>query len=331
MGIEIVAGLGAALCWGIFAWIGTVAARRMGGWIVNLGATLFTLVVILPAFPFAWPERLADPGTTAIVILAIAALCVLLADALTFQLLTVAPVALVYPIFASNSAIVVLLAVLILGETLVPLQVLAIVLVAVGIFAIAWRPEERPLRARRRAAALASTVEPGDTPAPAPRRSLGSLFVRPGGGAGRPADQASLAVIAAALGLMVLAAVGVFLGATQIKELGWYPPLLVERGLQSILITGLLVGGHPPAARLREIGRRWWAALLVMGVLNAVAAIFYGLGNQLGSTAVTATITSTFVAVPVILGIVVFRERPARRQVAGIVAALGGTILLGAA
>ena len=62
-----------------------------------------------------------------------------------------------------------------------------------------------------------------------------------------------------------------------------------------------------------------------------MAAIFYGLGNQLGSTAVTATITSTFVAVPVILGIVVFRERPARRQVAGIVAALGGTILLGAA
>ena len=27
MGIELVAGLGAALCWGIFAWLGTLAAR----------------------------------------------------------------------------------------------------------------------------------------------------------------------------------------------------------------------------------------------------------------------------------------------------------------
>ena len=73
------------------------------------------------------------------------------------------------------------------------------------------------------------------------------------------------------------------------------------------------------------------STLGAMGLANVIASVFYGIGNEVGSTAITATITSTFGAVPVVLGIVLLGERPARRQLAGIVAALAGVVLLGAA
>jgi drug/metabolite transporter (DMT)-like permease len=70
--------------------------------------------------------------------------------------------------------------------------------------------------------------------------------------------------------------------------------------------------------------------LLVVGVLNALAVSLFGLGNQVGSTAVTATAVSTYVTVPVVLEVILLGERPSRIQLVGIVAAILGVIALGA-
>jgi len=143
MGIELLAGIGAALSWGVFAWFGTLAARRVGGWITNLGATIITTALILPMAVVAWPLRRGDPGPEDVAVLAIGAVGVLIADVGVYKLLTIAPVAIVYPIFASNSAVVAVLAVLLLGETLSPVQAVGVACVATGIFLLAWRRPER--------------------------------------------------------------------------------------------------------------------------------------------------------------------------------------------
>jgi hypothetical protein len=310
MAIELIAGIGAAIGWGIFAWLGTLAARQMGGWITNMGATLASVALIVPIGLVAWPMRLADPTLADVALIGAAAAGVLVVDVLVFQLLAMAPVAIVYPIFASNSAVVTVLAVLFLGETLSPLQVLAVVLVACGIFLIAWR----------RGAAPAGVPSTGD-----------GLRAGPGRSSRRAPDRASIGVVLAALGLTLLAGVVIFILAGRTKELGWYPPLVLERGLQGVLLVVVLAGGYPPRRHLRGHAPRWWWILGAMGLANTVASVFYGVGNQVGSTAITATVTSTFGIVPVILGIVILHERPQRHQLAGIVAALGGIVLLGAA
>jgi drug/metabolite transporter (DMT)-like permease len=96
------------------------------------------------------------------------------------------------------------------------------------------------------------------------------------------------------------------------------------------VIVALLAAGIPPRAHLRGHRPRWWLVLAMMGALNAAASSFYGLGNQYGSTALTATAASTFAAVPVVLGIVLLGERPQRHQLAGIVSAIVGIVALGA-
>lgn len=310
MSIELIAGIGAALGWGIFAWLGTLAARQLGGWITNMGATLVSVALILPIGVVAWPMRLADPTPWDIVLIAVASAGVLTVDVLIFQLLAMAPVAIVYPIFASNSAVVTVLAVLFLGETLSPLQAAAVVLVACGIFLIAWRRG----------------------PGPAGEPSTGDgLRAGPGRSARRAPDRASVGVVLAAVGLTILAGVVIFILAGRIKELGWYPPLILERGLQGALLLVVLAGGYPPRRHLRGHAPRWWWILGAMGLANTVASVFYGIGNEVGSTAITSTVTSTFGIVPVILGILILHERPQRHQLAGIIAALTGIVLLGAA
>jgi len=329
MGIELLAGIGAALSWGVFAWFGTLAARRVGGWITNLGATIITTALILPMAVVAWPLRRGDPGPEDVAVLAIGAVGVLIADVGVYKLLTIAPVAIVYPIFASNSAVVAVLAVLLLGETLSPVQAVGVACVATGIFLLAWRRPERAAADAGAGADAVGGVGPGADADP------GAAPVPPSGvptptAVAAPPRIAPLAVVLAAIGLTLLAGVVLFLVAGRIKTLGWYPALALERSLQTALLLGAIAAGFPPLRRLRRLGREAWLLLAAMAVCNAIATVFYGLGNELGSTAITATVTSTFAAVPVALGIVVFHERPQRHQLVGIVGALVGIVLLGA-
>jgi drug/metabolite transporter (DMT)-like permease len=313
--LGLVMGLAAALAWGVSSYLGAIAARQFGAWVVNIGAALFSLALILPLAPFALPNRPAEPTPGDIVLLGGIGVALLAADLVMYTLLTMAPVAVIYPIVASYSAVVTVLAVVVLGETLSPLQVAGVVLVTGGIFLIAWRRSTGPTRthAPREEAFSSSSLRAG------PRRGLAPI-----------PRQASPSVIAIAIALTVGVGVLWFLIADVTRRLGWYQPVLIDRIFQSIAIMALLTAGHPPRSHLRGHPRRWWWVLVAIGALNAIAACVYGLGNQYGSTALTATATSTFAAVPVILGIVLLGERPQRHQIMGITSAILGIVALGA-
>jgi drug/metabolite transporter (DMT)-like permease len=135
-------------------------------------------------------------------------------------------------------------------------------------------------------------------------------------------------VLAVAVLVTVAAGILLFIVADATKRLGWYQPVLIDRVAQSVVIGALLVAGFPPRHDLRGHAPRWWLVLLAIGALNAFASSLYGLGNQLGSTAMTSTAASTFAAVPVVLGIALLGERPERHQLLGIAGAIAGIVLL---
>lgn len=313
--LALLLGLSAALAWGVAAYLAALTARQFGGWITNMGSALVALVALLPLAVIGMPARSADATLADVVLLASVGIGALLLDYLIYQLLTVAPVAIIYPILASNSAVVTLLAVVVLGEVLTGPQVGGVLLVSVGIFAIAYARDRPP----RRPATLADESLAGATLTREPQRSRA-----------RAPMQASLRVVLVALAITIVAGVLIFIAADAIKRLGWYQPVLIDRVAGGILLVGLLAAGYPPRRDLRGHGRRWWLILGSVGLLNALAVGAYALGNEVGSTAITATAASTFAAIPVVLGIVLIGERPERHQLAGIVAALVGVALLAA-
>jgi len=311
----LLVGLGAAVAWGFSSYFGAIAARQFGGWITNIGSSVFSFLVLIPMAFFALADRPAEPTLGDIALLGAVGIGLLGTDFLLYTLLTMAPVAVIYPILASNSAVVTILSVVVLGERLSAVQVAAIALVSVGVFLIAWR--RTPAVAR--VGAVAEEAFTGASLTGNPRRSAAPI---PG--------QASVSVIAAALGIMVVSGVLLFIVVDATKRLGWFQPILIDRVFQAAVIGALLAAGFPPRAHLRGHAPRWWWLLVAMGVLNAIAAALYGFGNQFGSTALTATAASTFAAFPVVLGIVLLGERPQRHQAVGIVLAIAGIVALGA-
>ena len=308
-------GLASALAWGFSAYLGAVAARRVGAWRTNSGSALASLAVLLPVGLLALPARPADATPVDFLVLGAIGIGALLLDFVVYRLLTVAPVAIIYPIVASNGAVVTALAVIVLGEQLSAIQLAGVVLVSAGIFAIAWpgrvgEPAIAGLADEELAAAsVLSDVIPSRNAAPSGSSPLPILI---------------------AIGVTILAGMLLFVVAESTKRLGWYQPIVIDRLAQGALIVALLAVGIPRRREVQSGGRRWWAVIAVVGVLNATAAALYAFGNQIGSTAVTATAASTFAAIPVVLGIVLLGERPRPHQLAGIVAALTGIVLLGA-
>lgn len=315
MDTGLLVGLSAALAWGIASYIGAIGARQFGGWITNIGASVFSFLVLVPMAFVALPHRPAEPTLGDLALLGSVGVALLGVDFLLYTLLTMAPVAVIYPILASNSAVVTVLAVALLGEQVSPVQAAGIVSVTAGVFLIAWRrtPATSPAGVLEEEAFTSASLTA------TPRRSAAAAPKR-----------ASLSAIAAAIGISVAAGVLLFIVVDATKRLGWYQPIVIDRVFQATVIGALLLAGFPPRAHLRGHAPRWWLLLVLMGMLNAIAASLYGFGNQFGSTTLTATAASTFAAVPVILGIVLLGERPQRHQAVGIAAVITGIVALGA-
>jgi drug/metabolite transporter (DMT)-like permease len=70
--------------------------------------------------------------------------------------------------------------------------------------------------------------------------------------------------------------------------------------------------------------------VLATGLIGLVAFAAYLLGLQTGAVAMVTVLSSLAGAVTVLLALVLLKERLAPRQWAGVVAALGGVLLLNA-
>ena len=136
--------------------------------------------------------------------------------------------------------------------------------------------------------------------------------------------------VAAAL----LYGVGGFMIGRYSRNLGWLLPVVVARSGAMVFLLGLLatpLRGPAP-------GRRWaprsqalsgiaWA--VAAGLVDAAGLVAFTRGDQVGLVAITAAVSSAYPVIPLIGGLLLFRERLMRWQAGGAVLILAGLVLLG--
>jgi drug/metabolite transporter (DMT)-like permease len=293
-------GLLSALSWGISAMLAAVAARRIGALRTVVFGEAAGLAGYLTLFGLGhFSLRGVGAAAWLLVLAGVIAVTGYLA---MYRGLETGPVGLVSAITACYGGVIAVLSVVLLGERLTAAAVIGIAATVAGVM----------LAVLRRTAASAPAAAPAAAPAPA----------RPG-----PPLAASAMGVAFGLAAALCYGVGGFMIGRYSLSLGWLVPVLVARGGAMVLLLGLLVTPlrGPPGIR-RASGLAW---ALAAGLADAAGLVFFTRGDQVGLVAVTAAVSSAYPVIPLIGGLLVFRERLARQQIGGAVLILAGLILLG--
>ena len=135
--------------------------------------------------------------------------------------------------------------------------------------------------------------------------------------------------IGAAFGLAAALCYGVggFMIGRYTRDFGWLVPVVVARGGAMVLLLGLLATPlRGPVGPRRGPGIPW---ALAAGLADAAGLIFFARGDQVGLVAVTAAVSSAYPVIPLVGGLLLFRERMAGQQIGGTILILAGLVLLG--
>jgi len=288
-------GLLSALSWGVATLLAAVAARRIGALRTVVLGEVVGLAGYLALFLFGH-FSLRGVGSTAW-LLVLAGVIGVAGYLALYRGLESGHVGLVSAISACYGGVIALLSVLLLRERLTAAAVAGIVATVVGVMLAVMRRGGAP--------------DPG---APAP---IG------------PAAMVQAPAIGVASGLVAALCYGVggFMIGRYTRDLGWLVPVVVARGGAMVLLLGLLATPlrGPPGARLAS-GLPW---ALAAGLADAAGLVFFARGDQVGLVAVTAAVSSAYPVIPLIGGLLIFRERLMRQQVGGAVLIMAGLILLG--
>lgn len=268
--------LAASVLWGTSDFGGGLLSRRFdpsAAVLLSQAIALAGLLVLLPflSVPIGW-YLLTGAAAGVVATLSLAAF---------YRAMATAPMSLVAPITASGTVIPVLAGVL-RGERLGPVQLAGIVVALIGIV-LASGPEFRSGVAVRR--------------------------------------QALWFAIAAAAGFGVAYTLLALAAGS-----GVYGTLLAQR-IGGLLVLGPIVlrAGILPAITLTV---RRVAALAVVGGCDIVANGSYALAASRGDLSVAAVLASLYPVVTALLARVILAERLRLVQTIGVVAALGGVVLL---
>ena len=191
-----------------------------------------------------------------------------------YKALQLGPIALVGPIVAAHSAVVVVLAVVFLGERISQWQVVAIVAIVAGV-------------------AMASI----DMNAIRSGRSVIGLGV--------------------ALAIVVSIAAGFwqFAIAALSKEMGWFAPVFLTR----LFMVGMLA---PVVAIRRELpwhrlNRKLAVGVVAVAALETLSLLAFTRGSEIGVVSIVAAASTAYPIIPIIGGIVLFKERLSAIQFVG--------------
>ena len=192
-----------------------------------------------------------------------------------YKALQLGPIALVGPIVAAHSAVVVVLAVVFLGERISQGQVVAIGAIVAGV--VMASVDMNAIRSGRTVIGLGVVL-------------------------------AIVVSIAAGFWQFAIAAFS--------KEIGWFAPVFLTR----LFMVGMLA----PVVTMR---REWpWRALnrrLAVGVvsvaaLETLALLAFTRGSEIGVVSIVAAASTAYPVIPIIGGIVLFKERLSAIQFAGL-------------
>jgi drug/metabolite transporter (DMT)-like permease len=213
--------------------------------------------------------------------------------------------------------VIAVLSVVLLHEQLTAAAALGIAATVVGVMLAVLR------RAAARPPGGSADAEPAASAGAPPAASAGAL---PAASAG---SLPSAPAVGVAFGLVAALCYGVggFMIGRYTRDLGWLVPVVVARGGAMVLLLGLLATPlRGPAGTRRASGAAW---ALAAGLADAAGLVFFARGDQVGLVAVTAAVSSAYPIIPLIGGVLVFRERMARQQIGGAILILAGLVLLG--
>lgn len=287
-------GLLSALSWGVSTLMAAAAARLIGALrtvIIGEAAGLagFWMLFLLGHF------SLRGVGGS-VWLLILAGMIAVLGYLALYRGLETGHVGLVSAISACYGGVIALLSVVLLHERLTAAAVVGIAATVAGVMLAAIRRE---------------TSQPPDalnpatlTPVRAP--AVGAVFG-----------------LAAALGY----GIGGFMIGRYSVSLGWLVPVVVARGGSMVLLLVLLATPlRGPAVPRPGRGVAW---ALAAGLADAAGLVFFTRGDQVGLVAVTAAVSSAYPIIPLVGGLLLFRERLQRQQAGGAVLILAGLVLLG--
>ena len=311
-------GLLAALSWGVSTLLAAVAARRIGTLRTVVLGEAVGLVGYLTLF-FLGHFSLGGVGSTAW-LLVLAGVIGVAGYLALYRGLESGHVGLVSAISACYGGVIAVLSVVLLREQLTVDATVGIVATVAGVMLAVMRRANAPVPG-----APASTEPASGTSVPAGPATVAA----PGPGPVTASAVVAAPAIGAAFGLAAALCYGVggFMIGRYTHSLGWLVPVVVARGGAMVLLLGLLATPLRGPAGTRLAPGLAWA--LAAGVADAAGLVFFARGSQAGLVAVTAAVSSAYPVIPLVGGLLIFRERLLPQQVGGAILILAGLVLLG--
>jgi drug/metabolite transporter (DMT)-like permease len=308
--LAVALALAASLCWGSGDFLGGLTTRRATLWAVVVGSQAVglagaVLVVVLAGRPWIglaglWPVLLGS----------IAGSIALMAF---YKALAIGTMSIVAPITAT-SALIPFLWGLAGGERPGELQLAGVALAVGGVLLVTM---ERP----RRGATIGAGVLPGEpaieSPAPVARGSA------VGAGAAGP----DRAVQRRAVLLALVAAVGIGLMLLGYDETAKHDALWAMLGgrISSVCFFAVFLLALRPRIGMR---RSAVPGVIAVGILDTSANGLFALATTQGYLSIVGVLGSLYPVTTVVLAYLVLRERLARHQLVGVLAALAGVALI---
>lgn len=123
---------------------------------------------------------------------------------------------------------------------------------------------------------------------------------------------------------MLLAGIFFSILALLARQVGWFGPILRIR-VGALLLTAILVFAQRQKLELNPTVIRW---LIPAGIIDSIAFLAFNLGLRVAPAALIAPIAGSFSVITIALALIFFRERPAANQWAGVIAIIGGIVVI---
>ena len=286
----MISGLGAALGWGFADLCAAMSSRRIGAWPTVVIAQFVGAVAISAIFVSSGDGL---EGLSAVAGWLIPNALVTAAAYVTlYRALELGPVAVVSPVLASYAVIPVLLAVVLLGETLSPGQLAGVVVTISG--AVLTSADLRRIRAGT------ARMPPGLPWAVVSTVLFGVATYVLGWGS-------QLAGWLPTLWLARTSAAGIFV---------------------VVAVAAVAFAGRrpPPSLGFSAVG-----LAVLLGIADLGGTLSYTVGADRGLITIVTAVSATYPLIPVFGSVVLLGERPAPNQYVGVAMVIAGLMLLGVA
>lgn len=108
---------------------------------------------------------------------------------------------------------------------------------------------------------------------------------------------------------------------------GWLVPIFLGRAFSTVLIGATALRGGD--WRFPDRSPLLLGAIALIALLDTGGYVSFNFGIRHADTSIVATASAPYAVVPIVMGVALLRERPARTQWAGIALVISGLVLLG--